>query len=68
MLIGIPKEPKAGQTLVSATPDAVSKLIKLGYDVCVETGAGAAASYLDARYKAAGARVVGKPEAWGPTS
>lgn len=65
MLIGIPKEPKAGQTLVSATPDAVSKLIKLGYDVCVETGAGAAASYLDAQYEMAGARVVGKPEAWG---
>ena len=65
MLIGIPKEPYAGQTLVSASPDTVGKLIKLGYDVCVEAGAGVAASYPDAQYEAAGAKIVGKAEAWG---
>ncbi len=65
MLIGIPKEPRVGQTLVAASPDTVGKLIKLGYDVCVESGAGDAASYPDAQYAAAGAAIVGKEEAWG---
>ena len=65
MLIGIPKEPHAGQTLVSASPDTVGKLIKLGYDVCVEAGAGALASYGDAAYEAAGAKIVSKEAAWG---
>ena len=65
MIIGIPKEPLAGQTLVSASPDTVGKLIKLGYDVRVESGAGVAASYPDAQYEAAGAAIVDKVEAWG---
>lgn len=65
MRIGIPKEPYEGQTLVSASPDTVSKLIKLGYDVCVEAGAGEQASYYDDQYAAAGAAIVGKEEAWG---
>lgn len=56
MLIGIPKEPLA---LVSATPDTVAKLIKLGYDVAVETGAGDSANYPDSQYEEAGARIVG---------
>lgn len=65
MLIGIPKEPFDGQKLVSASPDTVGKLIKLGYSVCVEAGAGAAASYYDDQYEAAGAAIVGREEAWG---
>ena len=40
MLIGIPKEIRAGQTLVAATPNTVQKLIALGYTVSVEQGAG----------------------------
>lgn len=60
MLIGIPREPLA---LVSATPDTVGKLIKLGYDVTVETGAGDNANYPDEQYAAAGATIVGQ-EVW----
>ena len=56
MLIGIPKEPLA---LVSATPDTVSKLIKLGYDVSVESGAGDNANFPDSQYEEAGAKIVG---------
>lgn len=63
MRIGIPKEP-AGQPLVSATPDTVSKLVKLGYEVIVEAGAGANASYPDQHYRDAGAEVVGPQEVW----
>ena len=65
MRIGIPKEPYAGQTLVAGSPDTVTKLIKLGYDVCVEHGAGVKASYFDDQYAQAGAEMVGKEEAWG---
>ncbi len=65
MRIGIPKEPYDGQTLVAASPDTTAKLIKLGYDVCVETGAGVRANYFDDQYEAAGAVIVSKEEAWG---
>lgn len=65
MRIGIPKEPYDAQTLVSASPDTVGKLVKLGYEVCVESGAGEPASYYDDQYAAAGASVVGRAEAWG---
>lgn len=63
MRIGIPKEPE-GQPLVSATPDTARKLVKLGYEVVVETGAGARASYPDQLYREAGAEVVGPQEVW----
>src|SRR5690606_1173230 len=49
--------------LVAATPDTVAKLIKLGYDVDVESGAGARAAYPDDLYTAAGARIIGE-EVW----
>ncbi|WP_459611438.1 Re/Si-specific NAD(P)(+) transhydrogenase subunit alpha [Corynebacterium urogenitale] len=57
MLIGIPQEPLA---LVSATPDTVGKLIKLGYDVAVQAGAGEQSNYPDSLYESAGARIVGE--------
>lgn len=60
MLIGIPREP---QTLVSATPDTVGKLIKLGYDVAVQSGAGNQANHPDSQYETAGARITGD-EVW----
>lgn len=56
MLIGIPREP---QTLVAGTPDTVGKLIKLGYDVAVQSGAGDQANHPDSQYEAAGATIVG---------
>ncbi len=65
MVIGIPKEPHEGQTLVAATPDIVGKLQKLGYDVIVESGAGDKASYFDEQYEQAGAKIVSKEDAWG---
>lgn len=58
MRIGIPLEPDPQQTIVAATPDTVAKLIKLGYDVAVQAGAGAAANFLDTAYEAAGASIV----------
>ena len=60
MLIGIPQESLQGETRVAATPDTVAKLIKLGFEVAVQSGAGALASFTDEAYEAAGAKVVDK--------
>lgn len=65
MLIGIPKEPYDDQTLVAGSPDTVRKLIKLGYEVCVERGAGVKANYFDDQYEQAGAEIVDAAGAWG---
>lgn len=64
MRIGVPLEPAQGQTLVAATPDTVAKLIKLGYDVSVEAGAGLMASYPDELYEAAGADIASTETVW----
>lgn len=64
MLIGIPKEIRAGQTLVAATPNTVKKLIALGYEVVVEKGAGELANYYDAHYEEAGAATADAQVVW----
>jgi NAD(P) transhydrogenase subunit alpha len=61
--LGIVKEGD-GETRVAATPDTVAKLLTLGYDVVVERGAGAASSFPDSQYKAAGATVADKKKTW----
>ena len=57
MKIAVLKENAAGERRVSAVPETVKKFIALGAEVAVEAGAGAAASYADADYAAAGASV-----------
>ncbi|MDG5482504.1 Re/Si-specific NAD(P)(+) transhydrogenase subunit alpha [Mycolicibacterium gadium] len=57
MIIGIPRESLTGETRVAATPQTVGQLLKLGYAVVVESGAGAASSFADAAYVEAGASV-----------
>ena len=57
MIIGIPRESLHGETRVAATPQTVGQLIKLGYSVLVESGAGAAASFSDAAFAEAGADI-----------
>ncbi|MFF4764049.1 Re/Si-specific NAD(P)(+) transhydrogenase subunit alpha [Streptomyces sp. NPDC001292] len=61
--IGVPRESKPGETRVAATPKTVEQLIRLGYDVSVESGAGDGAAFDDAAFRAAGAETVG-PEVW----
>ena len=60
MRIGIPREAQPGETRVAATPNTVEQLVKLGYEVVVEAGAGALSSFTDAPYEAAGA-AIGDP-------
>jgi H+-translocating NAD(P) transhydrogenase subunit alpha len=56
--IGIPKETFAGEKRVAIAPDVVEKLIKLGFAVQVETGAGEGASFYDDALAAAGAKIL----------
>ncbi|WLD57324.1 Re/Si-specific NAD(P)(+) transhydrogenase subunit alpha [Salinispirillum sp. LH 10-3-1] len=58
LTIAIPRETSKQENRVAATPDSVSKLIKLGYSVVIERNAGAAANFTDAAYEAAGAEIV----------
>jgi H+-translocating NAD(P) transhydrogenase subunit alpha len=58
MLIGVPLETAAGEKRVATVPDVVGKLVKLGFSVAVQSGAGDAANFGDDAYRAAGAEVV----------
>ncbi len=58
MKIAIPKERRPYEKRVAATPDTVKKYRALGYEVQVEAGAGAEASYPDEFYATAGANVI----------
>jgi H+-translocating NAD(P) transhydrogenase subunit alpha len=58
MRIGIPAETYAGEKRVATVPEVVEKLIKLGFTVAVQSGAGAAANFDDDSYRAAGAEVA----------
>ena len=64
MRIGIVTESSPGETRVAGTPSTVSQLVKLGYEVVVEAGAGEWASYPDADYIASGVAIVDKAQAW----
>jgi len=57
-VIGVPRETAAGEKRVATVPEAVEKLVKLGFRVMVEPGAGDAANFSDDAYRAAGAEVV----------
>jgi H+-translocating NAD(P) transhydrogenase subunit alpha len=58
LLIGVPKETAPSEKRVATVPDVVEKLVKLGFSVAVESGAGDAANFGDDTYRAAGAEVV----------
>jgi NAD(P) transhydrogenase subunit alpha len=58
LLIGVPREVFPGEKRVATVPEVVEKLIKLGFRVAVESGAGEAANFTDDTYRAAGAEVV----------
>ncbi len=60
MRVGVPRETASGERRVALVPESVSKLTALGLEVAVERGAGAGASFPDAAYEEAGARLVDK--------
>ena len=56
--VGVPVETQSGERRVAATPDTVTRLQKLGFDVTVQSGAGANADFPDRLYADAGATVT----------
>jgi len=54
MIIGVLKEARPAETRAAATPATRAQLIKLGYRVVVQSGAGAASSFADEAYLDAG--------------
>ena len=58
MIIGVPKESYPGERRVALVPLVLPTLIKAGFQVAVEAGAGEQAGYPDAHYVEKGARVV----------
>ena len=58
MRIGIPAETFAGEKRVATVPEVVEKLVKLGFKVTLQSGAGDAANFSDDTYKAAGAEIA----------
>src|SRR5258708_20681757 len=57
-LIAVPRETAAGEKRVATVPEVVEKLIKLGFRVAVQSGAGDAANFADDTYRAAGAEII----------
>src|SRR4051812_42826703 len=64
MKLGIVNETRPDERRVAASPAVVGRWVKGGWDVVVERGAGANASYPDAQYEAAGAAIVERQAAW----
>jgi len=64
MIIGIPKESLSGENRVSGSPSSISALIKLGFDIRVQKGAGSKASFTDTEFDDGGAEIVVKKKCW----
>jgi NAD(P) transhydrogenase subunit alpha len=66
MIIGIPRETRAGETRVAATPETVKKLAASGkHQLVVEAGAGAMSHIPESEFQAAGARIGSADETLG---
>ncbi|MEN0616938.1 Re/Si-specific NAD(P)(+) transhydrogenase subunit alpha [Klebsiella indica] len=64
MRIGVPREKLALETRAAATPKTVEQLLKLGFSVVVESGAGKLASFDDEAFVQAGAEIVNGNDVW----
>jgi H+-translocating NAD(P) transhydrogenase subunit alpha len=60
--VAVPKETAPGERRVALVPEIVEKLVGAGFEVVVEAGAGAEASFSDGEYEEAGAKVVSSRE------
>lgn len=58
MKVGIPSEIAANELRVAATPKTVLRLIKQGFDVSIQSGAGVKANFADDAFKQSGASIV----------
>ncbi|WP_036771113.1 Re/Si-specific NAD(P)(+) transhydrogenase subunit alpha [Photorhabdus australis] len=64
MRIGVPKERLTNEARVAATPGTVEQLLKLGFNVVVESGAGHLASFEDSAYQQVGVEITDRHDIW----
>ena len=57
MRLAIPRETHPGEDRASVTPDTVKKLVRLGADVAIESGAGKGAGHSDDAFREVGATI-----------
>jgi NAD(P) transhydrogenase subunit alpha len=57
MIVGVPKESFPGERRVALVPAVLPSLLKAGFEVVVESGAGASAGYPDAEYVGKGGKI-----------
>src|SRR5688572_24598961 len=62
MVIGVAKETKVKENRVALTPDVIKDIVKKGFTVQVEDGAGLNSFYDNEAYTAAGAAIVSKKD------
>lgn len=62
--IGIPLERSEGERRVALVPAHVGPLVKAGFEIVVEKGAGEASGYPDSAYQAAGASLATASAVW----
>ena len=62
MKVGVPKEVEVDESRVAATPKTVKRLIKQGFDVYIQSGAGSQANYADNLFEEAGANILSSAE------
>ncbi len=58
MIVGVPKESFPGERRVALAPAVIPSLLKAGFEVVVESGAGAGAGYPDAEYVGKGGEIL----------
>lgn len=63
MKVAVLKESKVLETRVALTPDVVKILIKKGFEITVENGAGEASHFSNTQYTDVGATITEKPDA-----
>ncbi len=58
MIVGVLKESIKSETRVASTPEAVGRIISLGFTVYIEKGAGKLSGFRDQEYVNVGARII----------
>lgn len=58
MKIGVPREVYPDEKRVALTPEGVERLVKAGFTVLVEDGAGVESSVTNEKYTSAGAKIA----------
>ncbi|MCM1984046.1 Re/Si-specific NAD(P)(+) transhydrogenase subunit alpha [Lyngbya confervoides] len=58
LTVAIPKETFPGEGRVAATPATAQSLTKMGFKICVESGAGRASGFTDSAYEAVGCEII----------